>query len=106
MKVVTLAIAVVVILFMVGFQYAYAEEDAFHKLGRGLINTASGWLEIPKNIHEVSVESNPLAGASYGTIKGTGLALVRTGVGVYDSATFVFPKYEPILEPRYVFSEK
>lgn len=106
MKVVIVAMAVVVILFLAGFQYAYAEEDAFHKLGRGLVNTASGWLEIPKNIHDVSVEFNPVAGATYGTVKGTGLALVRTGAGVYDSATFAFPKYEPILEPKYVFSEK
>lgn len=107
MKAVTIALAVMVILFLIGFQYAYAEENAFHKLGRGLVNAASGCLEIPKNIHDVSVESNPVEGITYGTIKGTGMALIRTGAGVIDTATFVLPEYDKLLvEPEFVYSKK
>ena len=105
MKTLAIAFAVVAVLFLV-FTQAYAE-NAFDKLERGLVNAASAWLEIPKNIHEVSEESNPVAGATYGTIKGTGMALVRTGAGVYDTGTFVIPSYsKPILEPKYVFSKE
>lgn len=83
-------------------------EKMGRKLGRGIVNMATGWVEIPKNIYDVSVESNPFTGITYGTLKGAGLTVVRTGAGVYDVATFLFPiphDYLPVLEPEFVLSK-
>src|SRR3989338_9553658 len=79
--------------------------DAFTKLGRGVANALTGWVELPKNIYNVSVEENALAGVTLGLAKGAGMTIVRTGAGIYEIATFPFPlpqDYKPILEPEYV----
>ncbi len=81
-------------------------QDPFTKLGRGVANTLTGWVELPKNIYNTSVESNALAGVTLGVAKGAGMTIVRTGAGIYEIATFPFPlpeDYKPILEPEYVF---
>lgn len=110
MKGLTFAIALLLILNIA--MPCFAQGDVIakmgKKLGRGLVNCATGWIEIPKNIYDTSVEHNPLMGITLGTIKGAGMTVVRTGAGVYDVATFLFPipaDYEPILEPEFVFSE-
>ena len=80
--------------------------DPFTKLGRGLANTLTGWVEIPKNIYTTSTEENALAGMTLGLAKGAGMTIVRTGAGIYEIATFPFPlpeNYKAILEPEYVF---
>lgn len=80
--------------------------DPFTKLGRGVANTLTGWVELPKNIHQTSVEDNVLSGITLGLAKGVGMTIVRTGAGIYEVATFPFPlpqDYRPILEPEYVF---
>lgn len=81
-------------------------QDPFTKLGRGIANTLTGWVELPKNVYNTSVEDNPLAGVTLGLAKGAGMTLVRTGAGIYEIATFPFPlpeAYKPILDPEYVF---
>lgn len=81
-------------------------QDAFTKLGRGVANTLTGWVELPKNIYNTSVEDNAFSGMTLGLAKGAGMTLVRTGTGIYEIATFPFPlpeNYVPILEPEYVF---
>lgn len=81
-------------------------QDAFTKLGRGVANTLTGWVELPKNVYNTSVEDNAMAGVTLGLAKGIGMGLVRTGAGIYEIATFPFPlpeNYRPILEPEYVF---
>jgi putative exosortase-associated protein (TIGR04073 family) len=78
------------------------------KLGRGIVNIATGWVEIPKNIYDTTIETNPFLGITFGTIKGAGMTVVRTGAGAYDVATFLFPlpkDYLPILKPEFVFSK-
>ena len=80
--------------------------DPFTKLGRGVANTLTGWVELPKNIYNTSVEDNAFAGMTLGLAKGAGMTLVRTGAGIYEIATFPFAlpeDYKPILEPEYVF---
>lgn len=85
---------------------SYAQ-DAFKKLGRGVVNTFTGWLEVPKGIVDESKASNVLSGLTVGTIKGFGLGLVRTAAGVYEAVTFPLPVpegYEPIVKPEFVYS--
>jgi len=75
------------------------------KLKRGTVNLLTGWVEIPKNIYDTSVEENKITGFSKGLIEGIGMAVVRTGTGVYEIITFPFEvpeNYEVILEPEYV----
>ncbi len=80
--------------------------DAFTKLGRGVANTFTGWVELPKNIYRTSSDENALAGCTLGLAKGAGMSVVRTGAGIFEIATFPFPvpqDYKPVLEPEYVF---
>ena len=93
------------ILIMASTSICFAQ-DAFTKLGRGAANTLTGWVELPKNVYDTSVENNTFAGMTLGLAKGAGMALVRTGSGIFELATFPFPlpeEYKPILEPEYVF---
>ncbi len=81
-------------------------EDPFTKLGRGVANTLTGWVEIPKNIYSTSVEDNAFSGLTLGLAKGIGMTFVRTGTGIYEVVTFPAPlpeDYKPVLEPEYVF---
>ncbi len=74
---------------------------AGRKFGRGLANVAFGWMEIPMGINEVSNKDNPVAASTWGPIYGTGKALRRTAVGVYEAVTFPIPS-DPALEPEFV----
>ena len=81
-------------------------QDPFTKLGRGVANTLTGWVEIPKNVYATSVEDNTFTGMTLGLAKGAGMTIVRMGAGIYELVTFPFPlpeDYKPILEPEYVF---
>lgn len=107
--------AVLILCFTAVTLPAFAQEGSViekigKKLGRGIVNIATGWVELPKNIYDTSVETeNPLMGITYGTLKGVGMTVVRTGAGAYEVATFLFPlpqDYEPILKPEFVFEEK
>ena len=97
--------AIVVVLVLTVATVCFAQ-DPFTKLGRGVANTLTGWVELPKNIYKTSVEDNALAGLTLGLARGAGMTIVRTGAGIYEIATFPFPlpeNYKPILEPEYVF---
>ena len=96
------------IVAIVGMATQCYAQDIAKKAGRGLANIRTGWVELPKNIYDTSVEENVLSGLTMGLAKGVGMTIVRTGAGVYETVTFPFPipeDYEPVLEPEYVFSE-
>ena len=79
-----------------------------HKLGRGVLNTFTGVLEIPKRIAQVWRDTDPVTGAVVGSIEGAGWAVARIATGVFDIVTFpipVPPNYEPLMEPEYVLPE-
>ncbi|MEW6170275.1 MAG: exosortase system-associated protein, TIGR04073 family [Candidatus Omnitrophota bacterium] len=95
-----------VAIFALSFTCAYAQSPII-KLGRGLTNTASGWLELVKQPYETTKAENLLAGLTVGILKGVGMGLVRTGVGIYELITFPIPApkgFEPLLQPEYVFN--
>ncbi len=83
-------------------------QNPTRKLKRGTVNLLTGWVEIPKNIYDTTVESNLTIGLTLGTIRGFGMAVVRTGAGVYDIVTFILPvpeNYQPVLLPEFVFED-
>ncbi len=97
-----------VVVSMVGMATQCYAQDPLNKLGRGLANVLTGWVELPKNVYDTSVEENVLSGLTMGLAKGVGMTIVRTGAGVFETVTFPFPipeDYEPVLEPEFVFSE-
>ena len=85
---------------------AYAGDSAT-KLGRGICNMITFPLEIPEQISRVNNSDGPFAGATVGVVKGTGMALWRACVGIFETATFMMPgpdHYKPILrDPEYFF---
>jgi putative exosortase-associated protein (TIGR04073 family) len=105
---ITLCIVCVALLSITTLCFAQGDviEKMGKKLGRGIVNVSTGWVEIPKNIYDTTVESNPFLGITFGTLKGTGMSIVRTGAGAYDILTFLFPipkDYMPLLKPEFVF---
>ena len=66
-------------------------QDPIHKMGRGVVNVLTGWIELPKHIHLGKQEENPVIGMARGFVKGAGLTLLRGGVGVYEVLTFPIP---------------
>ena len=85
-------------------------QDPIHKAGRGLVNVLTGWIEIPKQVHRGSQDSNSVTGLGRGLLKGAALTILRTGVGVYETVTFpiAYPKdyaspYEPMELPDYAW---
>ncbi|MDD5449262.1 MAG: exosortase system-associated protein, TIGR04073 family [Candidatus Omnitrophica bacterium] len=108
-KVTSGLIVIISIFFILNIASVCYAQDAGKKLGRGLVNILTGWLELPKNIYETSAKSNPLAGITIGLAKGLGMTVVRTGAGIYETATFplALPQdYKPILEPEYVLNKE
>jgi putative exosortase-associated protein (TIGR04073 family) len=72
------------------------------KATHGLANVTTGWLEIPKNIYNMTRETN----AIYGVIGGTGMGVFRTvgrtGVGVFDLITAPIPT-DHLVHPGYIW---
>lgn len=83
-----------------GVEY-FADRDT--KLARGMVNTATGWLEVPKQtaIGGQEAGARSLIG---GFFKGVALGAARTLVGGYEIATFLAPAwFEPVMKPATVF---
>ena len=76
------------------------------KLVRGAANLVTGWVEIPKRMHETSQRSGAFAGFTWGLVRGLGRGFVRTAGGAYEVITFPFPApphYRSVIQPEYVF---
>ena len=70
---------------------------------------ALGWVEVPKQMMGVKKEhgggAGDVAGVFWGLTKGFAHFIGRTVVGVYETATFFIPSFDPVIEPEYIFSE-
>ena len=79
------------------------------KAARGLANTATGWLELPKQIYMTIKEDGYARGLTIGPLKGIGMTMVRTVSGVAETATFfiAFPGfYDPYFDPAFVWQKE
>ena len=82
------------------FMGRYHLHPSLAKLGRGVSNVLGGWLELPLNIQQRYAPNDTAASLVTGTVYGLIKGLVRTGVGVYETATFFLPypeNFAPIL---------
>jgi putative exosortase-associated protein (TIGR04073 family) len=88
-------------------------QDPIHKMGRGVVNVLTGWIEVPKQVLlGMRDPGNPLVGSARGLAKGAGLTLLRGGVGLYEALTFPLPyppgfasPYEPMAIHDYAWEE-
>lgn len=90
-------------------QGANGVPGAWDKAERGLSNVTVGFIiEVPKTVAHESETHGPFFGATVGLIKGMGLGVGRTLVGVYELVTLPAPNgvvgYAPVLEPGTPFS--
>lgn len=79
------------------------------KLGRGITNVATGWLEVPKEMGKEVWRGRDLAAYFVAPLKGLAKAIGRTLIGAYDITTFIIPlprRYEPVIEPEFVFGSQ
>lgn len=103
------ALGVAALILLAAPSTAFAQ-DPIHKMGRGLVNIVTSWIEVPKQIHRGSQDENPVTGFGRGLVKGAGLTVLRAGIGVYETLTFplAHPKdfaspYEPMQLPDYAW---
>lgn len=78
------------------------------KLRRGAANAGLGWLEVPAGIQEIGSHHGVGAAATWGLVHGTGRAVQRTAVGLFEIVTFPFAltqNYEPIIQPEFVLDK-
>lgn len=81
--------------------------DAFpNKLGDGVLNIATCWTDVPRQINQVSEERNIIEGYTLGFGEGILSGIARGVSGTYDAATFILPPYdEPMMQPQYAVSK-
>ena len=76
------------------------------KLGRGLSNALTGWVEIPYNIEQGIKRPNPVGYGVAGLFKGVAVGVGRTAIGIIETLTFWLPVpsgYAPIIpDPPYM----
>ena len=76
------------------------------KMAVGVINVATSWTDIPREVAKVLEEQNLLVGFTYGFGKGLAAGLARGTSGAIDVATFGLPPYDkPLLRPEYRVKE-
>ncbi|MEE8360222.1 MAG: exosortase system-associated protein, TIGR04073 family [Candidatus Omnitrophota bacterium] len=105
-KIISIVIAVCFIVSFTSLGYA---QNAPAKLGRGILNTLTGFWEVPLKMIRISkVEGMPM-GLTIGLLKGLGWGVYRTGVGIYEILTFAIPApagYESIMDPATLFTSE
>lgn len=81
------------------------ERYPLNKLGRGLVNTLTCWIEVPAQVLKVSGDRDPFIGCTLGLAEGFCTALMRGVTGVFDVATFIVPPYNrPLMRPEYAIT--
>ena len=106
LKIAVMCVVALMILNIASASYAQSMCD---KLQRGLTNIVTGWFEIPNNMSVGTSKHDYVSAFFIGLPKGCWMAIVRTGAGVYDTLTFLFPMpkdYKPLLEPEFAFGNK
>jgi len=83
-------------------QMSYSD-GVVDKFSRGFANTATGWMELPKNIVNESRASNVGYGITLGLFQGVIHTVGRTLIGVVELGTFFIPN-AAFIHPRFVWS--
>jgi len=76
------------------------------KFSRGVANAFTGVVELPKQIVLTGREMGPIGYAVIGPLKGIGMTVYRTFIGLTESFFFSVPHpgyYDPMIDPAYVW---
>jgi putative exosortase-associated protein (TIGR04073 family) len=72
------------------------------KLGAGMTNIYTCWMELPAQVGRVSEERTPVEGLTIGVGQGVLYGMMRGAAGTYDAMTCMLPEEkEPLMEPAY-----
>lgn len=85
-----------------------ATGQMMHKLGRGVTNVLTCWVEVPRNVAIAWENTDPVSGTIVGAVKGIGWGFARLATGVYETVTFPFAvpaDYEAMIEPEFVVTD-
>ncbi|MBT1074771.1 exosortase system-associated protein, TIGR04073 family [Geobacter grbiciae] len=80
-----------------------------NKFARGVANTATGWLEFPKQIYVTWQEEGPAKGLIVGPLKGVGMTVARTLAGAGEAVTFFISWpgfFDAYMDPAYVWEKE
>ena len=84
---------------MLGAVPASWAQDPIHKMGRGVVNVLTGWIEVPKQLHMGAQHENPVTGIGQGLFKGVSLTVLRFGTGIFEALTFPIPYPKDFASP-------
>jgi putative exosortase-associated protein (TIGR04073 family) len=115
----TRLIAVAAFIFVLSAGSAFAREAGvyrdqseiskmMHKLGRGVTNVLTCWVEVPRHVAIEWERMDPASGLVVGTFKGVAWGFTRFSTGLYDTFTFPFPvpeNYVSMIEPEFVITD-
>ncbi len=79
-------------------------DKVVEKLGNGLANAVTGFVEIPKTISIVGSRDGVIHGMTIGFLTGIANAVGRSLSGAFDIATFLIPT-TPFVKPNYVWDD-
>lgn len=82
---------------------------ALYKLGRGLANVVTGWMEVPYNIQSHYYYKDPVSSSLGGAMIGLAKGVARMAVGAYEVVTFCLPypaDFMPVLPPLEPFRSR
>ena len=79
-------------------------EKVGEKLGTGIVNVVTGFVEIPKNMVIESNENGVAYGVTIGFITGIVHSVGRTLTGALDIATFMIPT-KPLIDPDLIWKD-
>lgn len=96
------------VLLNTGTLFAYTSSGEYQgtpqkKFHRGTVNAATGWMELHQEINRTTETRGLFEGLTAGVARGVGLAIARTGAGIYEAVTFLIPMpedYESVIQPE------
>jgi len=93
-----------------GIRGIQKENPMLRKLGRGFSNVLFGAGELPIKMSDVGQENGPLAGITYGVVKGVGAGALRMVAGAVEMLTFPLPfprgDYESLIQPEFLLEPR
>ncbi len=79
-------------------------DKVVEKLGNGLANAVTGFVEIPKTVSIVGNRDGVIHGMTIGFLTGIANAVGRSLSGAFDIATFLIPT-TPFVKPNYIWDD-
>lgn len=98
------AISVIFAIFSTTASAAQYPDKVVDKLGNGLANAITGFVEIPKTINIVTRRDGMLHGMTVGLFTGLANSIGRTLSGAFDIATFFVPT-TPFVKPAFIWHD-